>query len=80
MAELRSSIIFGPCTRVFQNIQPNPGSRADGTPCTHNLPERVVEPPVEEGVVAVGAHGQHVAQEEDEVVVVPATECRKITR
>ena len=37
-------------------------------------PEGVVEPAVEEGVVAVGAHGEHVAQEEDEVVVVPAAE------
>ena len=36
-------------------------------------PECVVEPSVEERVVAVGAHGEHVAEEEDEVVVVPAT-------
>ena len=36
------------------------------------MSEGVVEPPVEERVVAVGAHGEDVAQEEDEVVVVPA--------
>ena len=43
--------------------------------CPNSLsPECVVEPAVEEWVVAVGAHGEHVAQEEDEVVVVPAAE------
>ena len=34
--------------------------------------EGVVEPPIKERVVAIGAHGEDVAQEEDEVVVVPA--------
>ena len=58
----------------------NPSDKEQiSVPKYSNSPERVVEPPVEEGVVAVGAHGEHVAEEEDEVVVVPAAELHGVT-
>ena len=38
------------------------------------VPEGLVEPPVEEGVIAGGGHGEGVAGEEGEVVPSPAVE------
>ena len=42
--------------------------------CQCNGPEALVEGVVEDGVVAGGGHGEHVAGEEGEVVAPPAVE------